>query len=182
MPSGRALVLSAPPGRRCIGQGRMVADQGWQDCLAIDDQSDVVRLTITATDLAEAPLSIGLRFGEVRSVRRYLRNGYHSWDGSFFADPGAQADDTGPEKNAGQGFAMTALTPLDHDHARPLFEAPDVEDALIQWSELVASASSLPGRLWQADPDCILLRDRLLPYRCSGRGFRASGSLLAGCS
>lgn len=163
--------------------------KGGSIVLSIDHESDIVRLTVTATGLAEAPLLIGLRFGEVRGVRRYLRNGYHSWDGSFFADPGVQPDGAGPETNAGHGFAMTALMPLEHAGAAVLgferhdrfqnrfrfggdagrmtidaetmldrcgatvsesllfFAGPDVEDALIQWSQLVASASPLPPRV-----------------------------------
>jgi alpha-galactosidase len=55
--------------------------------------------------------SLGLRFGTVEGVGRYLRNGYHSWDGSFFADPGTPAGEGPPAKAPTLGFAMTALLP-----------------------------------------------------------------------
>ena len=62
-------------------------------------EGDVVRLDVSASGLAETPLSLGLRFGAVSGVRRYLRNGYHSWDGSFFADPGTPAGKTPQVRN-----------------------------------------------------------------------------------
>lgn len=53
--------------------------------------------------------SIGVRFGRVEGVRRYLRNGYTSWDGSYFIEPANAPDwpEAGPA--ASQGYAMTAL-------------------------------------------------------------------------
>ncbi|HEV7341773.1 MAG TPA: glycoside hydrolase family 36 protein [Sphingopyxis sp.] len=150
---------------------------------------DVTRLDIAVSGLAEAPLSLGLRFGAVRGVRRYLRNGYHSWDGSFFADPGTPAGDAPPGKEPTLGFAMTALVPTEghgavvlgfdrHDRFQNRFRFggdaaamtidvetlldrtgatmaeslfiyadPDVETALIRWSDRVAAASPTPPRI-----------------------------------
>jgi alpha-galactosidase len=76
-------------------------------------EDDVTRLDVSASGLGDAPLSLGLRFGAVTGVRRYLRNGYHSWDGSFFADPGTPAGDSPPGKEPTLGFAMTALVPAE---------------------------------------------------------------------
>ena len=57
-----------------------------------------------------APMSAGLRF-TVTGVRRYLRNGYQSWDGSYFVAPGTTAGGDPPGKSPTLGFAMTALLP-----------------------------------------------------------------------
>lgn len=81
--------------------------------LVIAEDGDATRLDVSASGLDEAPLSLGLRFGVARGVRRYLRNGYHSWDGSFFADPGTPAGDAPPGKEPTLGFAMTALVPTE---------------------------------------------------------------------
>jgi hypothetical protein len=53
--------------------------------------------------------AIGLRFGKAEGVLRYLRNGYTSWDGSYFIEPDharGVLDDVAP---AECGYAMTAL-------------------------------------------------------------------------
>jgi len=152
-------------------------------------EGDVTRLDLSASGLKDAPLSLGLRFGAVSGVRRYLRNGYHSWDGSFFADPGTPAGDAPPGKEPTLGFAMTALVPTEgqgtvvlgfdrHDRFQNRFRFggdagamtidietlldrtganaaetllfyadPDVENALIRWSDAVAAASPTPPRL-----------------------------------
>jgi alpha-galactosidase len=57
--------------------------------------------------------SLGLRFCRVEGIRSYLRNGYQSWDGSFFVEPGTPAGDGPPAKAPTLGFAMTALLPHD---------------------------------------------------------------------
>ncbi|MGH6697269.1 glycoside hydrolase family 36 protein [Sphingopyxis sp.] len=86
-------------------------DEGRTITLAVGEEGDALRFDISVCGLGDAPLSLGLRFGAVRGVQRYLRNGYHSWDGSFFADPGTPAGDAPPGKEPTLGFAMTALVP-----------------------------------------------------------------------
>lgn len=54
--------------------------------------------------------SIGVRFAAA-GVRQYLRNGYTSWDGSFFVEPGAAAEAAQSDPNLTRGYAMTALLP-----------------------------------------------------------------------
>lgn len=61
--------------------------------------------------------SLGLRFADVEGARRYLRQGYQSWDGSFFVAPGTPAGDGPPAKAPTLGFAMTALLPRTSDGA-----------------------------------------------------------------
>lgn len=58
--------------------------------------------------------SIGLHFGTVTGVHRYLRNGYQSWDGSFFVAPGTPTGNGPPGKAPTLGFATTVLLPPDH--------------------------------------------------------------------
>jgi alpha-galactosidase len=55
--------------------------------------------------------SLGLRFGRFDGVRSYLRNGYQSWDGSFFVEPGTPDGDGPAAKAPTLGFAMTAFLP-----------------------------------------------------------------------
>ena len=86
----------------------------------VDGQpADDVELTIgdgdpVAIDLrytGDRPLlSLGLRL-TVTGARSYLRNGYQSWDGSYFVAPGTPAGDGPPAKAPTLGFAMTALLP-----------------------------------------------------------------------
>lgn len=77
------------------------------------DEGEQIRLRFRLEGIApdRAIDSLGLRFGSVEGVRSYLRNGYQSWDGTFFAEPGTQADDGPPAKAPTLGFAMTALLP-----------------------------------------------------------------------
>lgn len=141
----------------------------------------------------EKPIqSLGLRFVSLKGARLYLRNGYQSWDGSFFVQPGAEAGSAPAAKAPTLGFAMTALLPtrgsgalvlgysrhdrfqtrfqfrgktsdanfdaetlvdgVSHDgtiEAEPLvlIESDGVENALRNWSHLVAAESPLRPRL-----------------------------------
>jgi alpha-galactosidase len=61
--------------------------------------------------------SLGLRFLAVEGVGRYLRNGYQSWDGSYFATPGEPAADPLPARSPRLGFAFTALLPREGEGA-----------------------------------------------------------------
>jgi alpha-galactosidase len=78
------------------------------------EAGDVVRLRFRLEGLAgdRSIDSLGLRFGRVEGVRLYLRNGYQSWDGSFFVEPGTPPGGGPPAKAPTLGFAMTALLPL----------------------------------------------------------------------
>lgn len=78
--------------------------------LDIADDAGAVRLTVRrdGLDPAERPQSIGLRVA-VRGADRYLRNGYQSWDGSWFVAPGTAQGDAPDAKSPTLGFAMTAL-------------------------------------------------------------------------
>ena len=81
--------------------------------LAVSRDDDGLRLEFRLEGIGArtCPDSVGLRFAEVEGVRAYLRNGYHSWDGSFFVPPGTPAGDAPSGKQPNLGFAMTALLP-----------------------------------------------------------------------
>ncbi|MDB6088825.1 MAG: alpha-galactosidase [Gammaproteobacteria bacterium] len=53
--------------------------------------------------------SIGLRIGKTSGVLRYLRNGYTSWDGSYFIEPESARGVIDADERAFAGYAMTAL-------------------------------------------------------------------------
>ena len=66
-------------------------------------------LALEAADPDVRPQSIGLRFGNTAGVLRYLRNGYTSWDGSYFVSPDEARGETYSGADAATGYAMTAL-------------------------------------------------------------------------
>ncbi len=70
-----------------------------------------VRLHCRVEGVAGPLAAIGLRFGAVTGVCRYLRHGYQSWDGSFFVAPGTPPGDGPPLKAPTLGYAATALLP-----------------------------------------------------------------------
>jgi len=55
--------------------------------------------------------SFGLRFEQVENVRQYLRNGYFSWDGSFYVQPGALTDFDGDLTQLETGYGMCQILP-----------------------------------------------------------------------
>lgn len=61
--------------------------------------------------------SLGLRIGNAGNVRQYLRNGYMSWDGSYFVEPDTARDVVGADPGIASGYAATALLPRGRDGA-----------------------------------------------------------------
>ena len=55
--------------------------------------------------------SLGLRIAAIGNVRQYLRNGYMSWDGSFFVEPATAREVAQADPKLAAGHAMTALLP-----------------------------------------------------------------------
>ena len=84
---------------------------GGRATLDIEQGTEGTRLRLRIDGLGRSPDSIGLRFSKVEGVRHYLRNGYQSWDGSYFVAPGTPPGDGPPAKAPTLGFAMTALLP-----------------------------------------------------------------------
>lgn len=117
----RPLLDGMVPQHRIVSESRdrveWIIKGGGALLLTVKDDGDLTRLSMSAHDLPEAPLSLGIRFEAVSGVRRYLRNGYHSWDGSFFAEPGTPAGDAPAGKEPTIGFAMTALLPANAEGA-----------------------------------------------------------------
>lgn len=90
------------------------------------DDNSVVTLRISGETLAlslsgfsgERQLSaIGLHIGNIANVRQYLRNGYMSWDGSYFVEPDAARDVVASDPAIANGYAATALLPHSGDGA-----------------------------------------------------------------
>jgi alpha-galactosidase len=98
-----------------------VTDAGWQLSWLLADGSTIVltitdgperlRLSLALEGFAGSRQidALGLRFARVSGVLRYLRNGYTSWDGSFFVEPDAARPFAATDPTLTQGHAMTAL-------------------------------------------------------------------------
>ena len=63
------------------------------------------------------PEALGLRFGRVGNLRRYLRNGYTSWDGSYFVEPLSARAVAAADAAILSGHAATALVSWQGDAA-----------------------------------------------------------------
>jgi alpha-galactosidase len=96
------------------------ADQWWSGGrrmkVEASSAGDLERLSVRVVDGGPPLASIGLRF-RAEGVARYLRNGYHSWDGAWFAEPG--------DADAGEGHAFTVLDGGDDQSALLGFERHD---------------------------------------------------------
>lgn len=55
--------------------------------------------------------SFGIRFARIENARAYLRNGYFSWDGSFYVEVEGAAAIT-PAPSLEKGYSMTQLLPF----------------------------------------------------------------------
>src|SRR5688572_2339188 len=76
----------------------------------VEIAGDPATLTISLQGLANGSVdSLGLRIGRAANVVRYLRNGYTSWDGSYFVELEAARSIIGADPQALLGHAMTAL-------------------------------------------------------------------------
>lgn len=88
-------------------------DDGATVTLSISDLPRRQELTITFAGFAgeKRIASLGLRVGRVGNVRQYLRNGYMSWDGSYFVEPASAREVAKADAKLLTGHAMTALLP-----------------------------------------------------------------------
>ena len=89
------------------------------DGSTIDLHLDGERIDIRLTGFAgERRLhSLGLRIGRAGNVRQYLRNGYMSWDGSYFVEPDTAREVVDADPTLAEGYAATALLPRGQDGA-----------------------------------------------------------------
>ncbi|MEA3002586.1 MAG: alpha-galactosidase [Sphingomonadales bacterium] len=148
--------------------GRPASSLGLAAALDIQEDGDALRLSLRMADV-EAPQSLGLRFGRVEGVRLYLRNGYQSWDGSFFVEPGTPPGDGPPAKSPALGFAMTALLPQDgegalvvgftrHDRFQNRFRFGGEADAFTFDMETLFDGAAEPGAV-EAEPIVLLVAE-----------------------
>jgi alpha-galactosidase len=88
---GRSVVLSIAP-------------------VTLTDGGDAFLLDIALEGVGATPIdAFGLRIGDVANVVRYLRNGYTSWDGSYFVELDSARGIVEADRRALIGHAMTAL-------------------------------------------------------------------------
>jgi hypothetical protein len=74
-----------------------------------NEQAVLLDVALDSTEPDVALQSIGLRIGSTEGVLRYLRNGYTSWDGSYFVEPDKARGEIDSGSAALTGYAMTAL-------------------------------------------------------------------------
>jgi alpha-galactosidase len=55
--------------------------------------------------------SFGLRFGQVENLRQFLRNGYFSWDGSYYVQPDTLPETEENAPRIKKGYGMCQLLP-----------------------------------------------------------------------
>ncbi|MGV3649807.1 MAG: glycoside hydrolase family 36 protein [Devosia sp.] len=86
---------------------------GMRFVLTITNEPARTRLDMRVEGFAGtlAPSAIGLRLSRIDNVQRYLRNGYMSWDGSYFVEPDAVRSLAPPDPTLLEAYAMTALVP-----------------------------------------------------------------------
>lgn len=125
-------------------------------------EGDPIRLKLSAIGIGRPLDSLGLRFGCVTGMRRYLRNGYQSWDGSWLEAPGTPAGDGPPGKAPTLGFAMTALLPGAQDGAVVLgFERHDRFQTRFRFGgtaeAMTIDAETLLDRTGTAETETLLL-------------------------
>ena len=76
----------------------------------VEIETDPVTLKIALEGVAGGSVdSLGLRIGRAANVVRYLRNGYTSWDGSYFVEIDSARGIIAADPTAVVGYAMTAL-------------------------------------------------------------------------
>jgi alpha-galactosidase len=86
-------------------------DAGGQWRLGIVPSGDTLLLNVTLDGIepGQAVDALGVQFGFVRNAVRFLRNGYMSWDGSFFVEPLNAAPFAALDPRLCEGHAMTGL-------------------------------------------------------------------------
>lgn len=173
---GRGLDLGCPlpllDGAVLTRAAPVLADEGlvWETpagrFVAEIAAEEPLRITCRIEGCSGPHLGIGLRFEAIDEVRRYLRNGYQSWDGSFFAEPGTPPGDGPPAKAPTLGFAMTALLPRDGDGALVIgFARHDRFQSHLRFSGSAAALTLEVETLLDAVPgahqgEALLLFDR----------------------
>jgi alpha-galactosidase len=120
--SGRSVTLRVrSEGAEVLGPAEIQGAARIQ-ALAEAQAALVLDVAIQGVRVDERVDSVGLRFGAVTGVLRYLRNGYTSWDGSYFVEPaGADAPDAA---RAGASAAGAAAPPTANGYAMTALVGP----------------------------------------------------------
>lgn len=139
-----------------------VLDEGGHVVTHASADGDAIRIGAKLADLSGTPQSLGLRFA-VTGVQRYLRNGYHSWDGSWFETPGARATTEPAGKARDIGFAMTAFTANSAGAVVLGYERHDRFQTKFRFSgdadTLIVDAETLLDRTGATEGETLLLFD-----------------------
>jgi alpha-galactosidase len=124
--------------------------------LLVRDDTIRLDLTLESAPADLRPHSFGIRIGSAEGVTRYLKNGYTSWDGSYFVEPSADAQ---------TGYAMTALISrskqtlvlgfLRHDRFQNRFRFSQANGSLSIDVETLTDAVAHEGRI-AAEPLVLL--------------------------
>ncbi len=134
--------------------GAVVLRMNGDELLALDVAMDGCRQLLD---------SLGIRI-VATGVRSYLRNGYQSWDGSYFVRPGTSTGDGQPAKAPTLGFAMTALLPENADGAAVLgFDRHDRFQTRFRFggnaAGLIIDAETLLDRTGGCEAETLFLFD-----------------------
>jgi alpha-galactosidase len=99
--------------------------------------------------------SFGIQFQALENLRAYLRNGYFSWDGSYYVQP-EQIKKDGFVPKLEQGYAMTQLLPQDGTGSLVIgFERHERFQHRFSFNRQTTPFSLMIETLW----DCADLRD-----------------------
>jgi alpha-galactosidase len=131
------------------------ADRWWSDGrrIAVETTSTdgLERIDVRIEGDGPPLASLGVRF-RVEGVARYLRNGYHSWDGAWFAVPG--------DAGAGEGHGFTVLDGGQGESVLLGFERHDRFQTrfrfAVEGDALVVDAETLLDRSGAADSETLL--------------------------
>ena len=157
---GLSVEIAAPLIDGAVPPHRVI-DGGWE----LDSGGRVLldvqpgRYTVRVEGIDRPLDSLGLRLN-YDGARLYLRNGYHSWDGSFFVVPGTPTGDGPPGKAPTLGFAMTALLPAYGEGALVLgFERHDRFQTRFRYGEGTIDVETLLDRTGAAAGETLLVFD-----------------------
>jgi alpha-galactosidase len=147
------LIDGAVPPHRAIDGGWELAD-GARVLLDVEPG----RYTVRVENVDRSLDSLGFRLS-YSGARLYLRNGYHSWDGSFFVKPGTPTDDGPPGKAPTLGFAMTALLPEGEGVLVLGFERHDRFQTRFRYADGTIDVETLLDRTGATEGETLLLFD-----------------------
>jgi alpha-galactosidase len=105
---GAVPACSGPQIATADGRWTLTWTLGKSQRYVLDIQGDTLKIALEGVG-GDSVDSLGLRIGSASNVVRYLRNGYTSWDGSYFVEIESARDIIAADPQATLGYAMTAL-------------------------------------------------------------------------